>query len=174
MERLGIADLGWLWGAARQTTAWRALALLVALAALPSLALRATTAAELRDTIDAEVSAAWEKQQITPAAASSDPEFLRRVYLDLVGVIPTYDETVAFGFEPYYVCDEEERFRATFYHRHGQALKLGELPPGRWNATCSQTETCKWPISIRTSSSTAPVPQRCVSMRTRSAARSKG
>ena len=31
-----------------------------------------------------------------PAAASSDPEFLRRVYLDLVGVIPTYDETVAF------------------------------------------------------------------------------
>jgi hypothetical protein len=42
-----------------------------------------------------------------------------------------YDETVAFGFEPYYVCDEEERFRATFYHRHGQALKLGKLPPGR-------------------------------------------
>jgi hypothetical protein len=50
----------------------------------------------LRETIDAEVSAAWEKQQIKPAAASIDPEFLRRVYLDLVGVIPTYDETVAF------------------------------------------------------------------------------
>jgi hypothetical protein len=42
-----------------------------------------------------------------------------------------YDETVAFGFEPYYVCDEDERFRATFYFRHGQALKLGDLPAGR-------------------------------------------
>jgi hypothetical protein len=53
-------------------------------------------AADLREVIDAEVSAAWEKQQIQPAPASSDPEFLRRIYLDLVGVIPTYDETVAF------------------------------------------------------------------------------
>src|SRR5262245_18319599 len=49
----------------------------------------------LRDLIDAEVAAAWEKQQIKPAAASGDPEFLRRIYLDLVCVIPTFDETVA-------------------------------------------------------------------------------
>jgi hypothetical protein len=50
----------------------------------------------LRETIDAEVSTAWDKQQLKPAAASNDAEFLRRIYLDLVGVIPTYDETVAF------------------------------------------------------------------------------
>jgi hypothetical protein len=42
-----------------------------------------------------------------------------------------YQETIAYGFEPYYVCEEEERFRSTFYYRHGAALKLGELPPGR-------------------------------------------
>ena len=50
----------------------------------------------LRQFIDAEVRAAWQQRQITPAARSSDGEFLRRVSLDLVGVIPTYEETVAF------------------------------------------------------------------------------
>lgn len=83
MKRFGIGVRAWLGFA-------------VALAAVPSLALRATMAADLREVIDAEVSAAWEKQQIKPAAASSDPEFLRRIYLDVIGVIPTYDETVAF------------------------------------------------------------------------------
>jgi len=42
-----------------------------------------------------------------------------------------YHETVEFGFEPYYVCDEDDRFRDTFYYRHGQALRLVETPPGR-------------------------------------------
>lgn len=50
----------------------------------------------LRQVIDAEVQAAWQREKISPAALSSDAEFLRRVSLDLVGVIPTYDETVAF------------------------------------------------------------------------------
>lgn len=50
----------------------------------------------LRQFIDAEVRAAWQRQKITPASASNDAEFLRRVCLDLIGVIPTYEETVAF------------------------------------------------------------------------------
>jgi hypothetical protein len=50
----------------------------------------------LRQVIDAAVQAAWQKQEITPAKRSSDAEFLRRVFLDLVGSIPTYEETVAF------------------------------------------------------------------------------
>jgi len=50
----------------------------------------------LREIIDAEIAAAWSKQNITPAPPASDAEFLRRVCLDLTGVIPTYDETVAF------------------------------------------------------------------------------
>lgn len=50
----------------------------------------------LRQTIDAEIKAGWQKEKITPAGRSSDAVFLRRVYLDLVGVVPSYDETVAF------------------------------------------------------------------------------
>ena len=50
----------------------------------------------LRDTIDREIRASWTKEKITPPATASDSVFLRRIYLDLVGMIPTYDETTAF------------------------------------------------------------------------------
>lgn len=50
----------------------------------------------LRDAIDAAVRSAWAQQKLTPAAPASDAEFLRRIYLDLVGTIPTYEETLAF------------------------------------------------------------------------------
>ena len=50
----------------------------------------------LRAVIDREVSAAWKAQKVTPAAKSTDAEFLRRVYLDLIGLPPTYDETNQF------------------------------------------------------------------------------
>src|SRR5262245_48898270 len=50
----------------------------------------------LRQVIDAEVKAAWAKQKTTPAGPASDATFLRRVYLDLAGMIPTYDEASAF------------------------------------------------------------------------------
>jgi hypothetical protein len=50
----------------------------------------------LRDLIDAEVSSAWQREKITPARPATDAEFLRRVYLDLIGTIPNYEETVAF------------------------------------------------------------------------------
>src|SRR5262245_29828719 len=50
----------------------------------------------LRDTIDAELSAAWKREKLTPAGPSADGEFLRRVTLDLVGTVPTLDEVTAF------------------------------------------------------------------------------
>jgi len=50
----------------------------------------------LREIIDAEIAAGWTKANVTPAPLATDAEFLRRVCLDLTGVIPTYDETVAF------------------------------------------------------------------------------
>lgn len=50
----------------------------------------------LRDIIDAEVQARWKDQQIEPAGTAPDAVFLRRVYLDLVGGIPTYEETTRF------------------------------------------------------------------------------
>ena len=46
--------------------------------------------------IDADLKAAWGREKLRPAAKSSDAEFLRRIYLDLVGVIPNYDETKKF------------------------------------------------------------------------------
>lgn len=50
----------------------------------------------LRDVIDRHVEAGWVANATTPAERSSDPEFVRRLYLDLLGMIPTYEEAVAF------------------------------------------------------------------------------
>lgn len=54
----------------------------------------------LRDAIDSRIRAAWQREKVTPARRSSDAEFLRRVSLDLVGVVPTYPETLAFLDSP--------------------------------------------------------------------------
>ncbi len=50
----------------------------------------------LRDVIDRQVEAAWKAHNVTPAERSGDAEFLRRVYLDLLGTIPSHDEARAF------------------------------------------------------------------------------
>lgn len=50
----------------------------------------------LRKIIDREISSKWQQHQITPAPAADDAAFLRRVFLDLGGVIPTYEEAIAF------------------------------------------------------------------------------
>lgn len=55
------------------------------------------TAAALSARIDALLAASWQKDKITPSEPASDGEFLRRVYLDLAGRIPTVAETRAFG-----------------------------------------------------------------------------
>ena len=56
----------------------------------------ALLAQSLRQTIDAEIRSAWAKQKTTPAPKSDDSVFLRRVFLDLVGVIPTAAEVRMF------------------------------------------------------------------------------
>ena len=50
----------------------------------------------LRTIIDAEVQASWKREKVTPVASADDASFLRRIYLDLVGTIPSHDETKAF------------------------------------------------------------------------------
>ena len=50
----------------------------------------------LREFIDEQVKAGWAEGKLTPAPAAADAAFLRRVYLDIVGIIPTYDEAKAF------------------------------------------------------------------------------
>lgn len=50
----------------------------------------------LRAIIDREIKAGFVKEKIAPPARASDTVFLRRIYLDLVGMVPSYEETTAF------------------------------------------------------------------------------
>jgi len=50
----------------------------------------------LRSIIDREVRNGWTKAGVKPSPMYTDGEFLRRIYLDLVGTVPTYAETVQF------------------------------------------------------------------------------
>ncbi|HXG09852.1 MAG TPA: DUF1549 and DUF1553 domain-containing protein [Gemmataceae bacterium] len=54
----------------------------------------------MRKLIDEEIRAAWTREKIVPSPRADDAVFLRRVYLDLVGTIPTYDEARAFLADP--------------------------------------------------------------------------
>jgi len=51
---------------------------------------------ELVQRVDAQLAAYWQSQGIHPAEPASDAEFLRRVYLDLTGRIPTVSEARQF------------------------------------------------------------------------------
>src|SRR5262245_47870467 len=53
-------------------------------------------AAALSARIDEMLAATWSAQKITPAETASDAEFLRRVYLDLAGRLPTVTEARTF------------------------------------------------------------------------------
>ena len=46
-------------------------------------------------TIDELTAAKWKRMKIRPSEPCTDAEFLRRVYLDLHGVIPTADQAAA-------------------------------------------------------------------------------
>ncbi len=71
-----------------------AISLVVASILSPTSACAQETA--LREVVDREIKASWTKEKITPPVKASDSVFLRRIYLDLVGIIPTYHETATF------------------------------------------------------------------------------
>lgn len=52
--------------------------------------------AQLSAKIDAEIAAVLSRDEITPAPIATDSEFLRRVYMDTLGLPPTADEAAAF------------------------------------------------------------------------------
>ena len=52
--------------------------------------------AELSQRVDKELSAMWQKNGIHPVGPATDAEFMRRVYLDLTGRIPTVSEAHEF------------------------------------------------------------------------------
>ncbi|QDT58599.1 Phycobilisome Linker polypeptide [Stieleria bergensis] len=51
---------------------------------------------DLTATIDRAIRSAWQQQKIEPADRCSDPVFVRRVYLDLLGRVPTMEERDTF------------------------------------------------------------------------------
>jgi hypothetical protein len=52
--------------------------------------------ASLHEIIDQQIGAVLQAKGIAPAARASDAEFMRRIYLDLTGSIPTFGEAQAF------------------------------------------------------------------------------
>lgn len=58
------------------------------------------TPQQLAERIDRQLAASWQKDRIQPAPIASDAEFVRRVYLDLVGRIPRVSETREFLSDP--------------------------------------------------------------------------
>ena len=91
----------------------------------------------LRQTVDRRLAAAWEREGITPAPPATDSEFLRRVYLDLVGGIPTWEETREFLNDP--AADKRTRLIDRLlddprYARHRaevwDMVLFGRNPPG--------------------------------------------
>jgi hypothetical protein len=61
-----------------------------------ALALPVRAETPLRQVIDKEVKAAWQREKITPAGRCDDAAFIRRISLDIAGTIPTLDETRQF------------------------------------------------------------------------------
>jgi len=53
-------------------------------------------ASETAGLIDQQIEARLAKENVSPAKLANDAEFLRRVYLDLRGVVPTYDQASRF------------------------------------------------------------------------------
>jgi hypothetical protein len=54
----------------------------------------------LAERIDRYLAQRWERDQVTPAAAADDAEFIRRAYLDLAGKIPAVAEVRRFLKDP--------------------------------------------------------------------------
>jgi hypothetical protein len=79
--------------------------------------------------IDSLVDAKLRQMQIQPSPLCSDEVFLRRVYLDVIGILPSVDETVSFLSDP--SPDKRQRLIDALLERpeHAKywALKWGDL-----------------------------------------------
>lgn len=84
-------------------------------------------AQSLRATIDREIQSAWKHEKLTPAPKSTDSEFLRRLYLDLVGTVPTLEETKAF------LADSDPNKRAKLIDRLLEDPRFGAQQAHFWD-----------------------------------------
>lgn len=79
----------------------------------------------LTDAIDREIAKVWQRDKITPAKPSSDEEFVRRLYLDVIGLPPTRDEAVAFIDSK--DKDKREKLIATLIEDKRFGERLGDV-----------------------------------------------
>jgi len=104
----------------------------------------------LRQTIDKAVQEAWAKEKIKAEGICDDSTFLRRIYFDLLGTIPSYDEARKF------LADQDEKKRdnlierllndSQFSHQQTTLWDLtlfGRTPPNQ-DATRNRTLFKQW------------------------------
>ena len=77
---------------------------------------------EASQVIDQLITQSWEQNRITPASRASNESFLRRVYLDLIGRIPTQQEFQSFLSNP-----DRHDLIDQLTERKGHALHLAEI-----------------------------------------------
>jgi len=82
--------------------------------------------------IDHEINAALLAKDITPSPRAEDAELLRRIHLDVLGRIPTSDETARY-------LDDNHSDK---HHRLIDQLLAHEEMPGERSSTSGSTETC--------------------------------
>jgi Protein of unknown function (DUF1549) len=94
---------------------------------------------ELAVRIDARLDESFRAKRITPAPPALDAEFLRRVYLDVVGRIPTIAEARAFLDDP--AADKRERLVETLLAGPGYAAHAARV----WRAFLVPQATANLP-----------------------------
>ena len=109
---VGILSLGPDWRGAHALGSWF---LVAAICACGSMACaedtRSAASTNMSQRVDELLAARWSEQGVETAAAADDAELLRRLYLDLAGVIPTVWEARA------YLADERPQKRAELIDR---------------------------------------------------------
>ncbi len=92
---------------------------------------KADRAAGLRDyrdiakEVDAALAAAWKEQGLNPASRCSDEEFVRRIYLDLVGTIPSAQQVEDFLADQH--MEKREKLVETLLHTPGYSRHTADL-----------------------------------------------
>lgn len=86
------------------------------------------TAEQLAQHIDKIIKAKLEKAKVTPSSKTSDEDFLRRVYLDLTGRIPSVEQTLAF------LESKESNKRAKLIDQLLQSKEFGQHQADIWQA----------------------------------------
>ena len=93
--------------------------------------------------LDAILAKAWKAEDLQPNPLASDEVFLRRVYLDVIGRIPTYEEATRFLDSDHpqkrsHLIDEllaSEGYVNHFYHFWADILRINSSAPAQQNIT---------------------------------------